>query len=84
MKHDEVVALFREKAASMPEQGPSKSDLILGLATLLAESRGRLSKENFESLINLGAALYKEGHNQYQARSDVDTIMTKSHDDNKH
>ena len=68
----------------MPQQEAPKSDLILGLARLLAESRGRLSKENFESLVELGAALYKEGHSQYQARSDVDIIMTRSHSDNKH
>jgi hypothetical protein len=66
----------------MPEQGPPKSQLILGLAQLLADSRGRLSKENFETLVQLGAALYKEGNSQYQARSDVDSIMNRSHKEN--
>lgn len=78
MTQDEILDMFRQQAESMPQGLPSANAVILELAQLLAESRGRLSKENFETLVRIGGVLYKEGRNQFDARSDVAEIMKTS------
>lgn len=75
MTQDEVIDMFRERAKTDSTELPLLNTIILDLAGLLAESRGRLSKENFDALIRIGGALYKEGNSQYQARTDVGDIM---------
>jgi len=76
MNSEEILAMFRKQASIMDRDSPEQNDLILELAELLADSRGRLSKENFSTLVGIGAGLYKERHSQYQARSDVNAIMS--------
>jgi hypothetical protein len=70
--------MFREHAGKMQTELPTLNAVILELAQLLADSRGRLSKENFEMLVRIGGALYKEGHSQFHGKSDVDAIMKRS------
>lgn len=77
MDESNMLQKFREQAAGMGDH-PTYGDLIGQLARLLAESRGRLSKENFEVLVDVGGALYKAGLSQYQARADVAEVMRKS------
>lgn len=77
MNADLILQQFRERAAGM-EDHTSYQEMVNELATLLAESRGRLPKEHFETLIKVGAALYKAGLSQYSARGDVAEIMRKS------
>lgn len=81
MTTDEILTLFRQQAASLPQALPGSNSVIMELATLLAESRGRLSKENFETLVRIGGVLYKEGLDRFDARSDVADIMKKSASD---
>lgn len=78
MTQDEILDMFRQQSASMPHALPRSNSVILDLAQLLADSRGRLSKENFETLVRIGGVLYKEGLDQFDARSDVAEIMKKS------
>jgi hypothetical protein len=80
MTQDEVIALFRLQAENMQpgEQAPMLNTVILELAQLLADSRGKLSKENFDTLVRIGGALYREGKSQFDARADVATIMNRS------
>jgi hypothetical protein len=78
MTTEEILAMFRKQASILDKDCPEQNDLILELAELLADSRGRLSKENFSTLVGIGAGLYKEGHSQYQARSDINAIMSLS------
>jgi hypothetical protein len=80
MTQDEILAMFREHAEAMQpaEHAPALSDVILELAHLLAESRGRLSKENFEALLRIGGALYREGKSGFDARADLAAIMNRS------
>lgn len=78
MTQDEILDLFRQQATEMQKNLPTQSDLILQLSTLLADSRGKLSKENFESLVHIGAALYKTGLDQFNARQNVSDIMQAS------
>ncbi|HEY8606127.1 MAG TPA: hypothetical protein VIM12_03295 [Noviherbaspirillum sp.] len=80
MNQEEIVALFRQQAASLPAELPAINQPILDLAQLLADSRGRLSKENFESLLRIGGVLYRLGADQFNARQDVASIMQKSAD----
>ncbi|WP_151638876.1 hypothetical protein [Noviherbaspirillum aerium] len=80
MTKDEVLGMFREQAKTDTTESPLMNTIILDLAGLLAESRGRLSKENFDALVRIGGALYKEGHSQYQARTDVGVIMKNATD----
>jgi hypothetical protein len=75
MTQNQILEMIRTKAASMPLQAAHSNDIILALAKLLAESRGRLSKENFETLVHIGGVLYKSGLAQYNARQDVADIM---------
>jgi hypothetical protein len=70
--------MFREQASDVPNELPSLNAVILDLSQLLADSRGRLSKENFDALVRIGAALYKEGDSRFHAKSDVDAIMKQS------
>lgn len=83
MTQDEILDMFRQQSANMSEVFPRPNSVILELAQLLADSRGRLSKENFETLVRIGGVLYKEGLDQFDARSDVANIMKKSGTDRK-
>jgi hypothetical protein len=83
MNQDEILAMFRQQADMMDKERSGRNDLILKLAQLLADSRGTLSKENFETLLHIGAVLYKEGRSQFQARSDVNAIMSRSVENEK-
>ena len=78
MTQDDVIELFRQQAAILGEVKSSQHDIIMSLAKLLAESRGRLSKENFEALVRIGAVMYQEGLAQYRARSEVAATMEAS------
>lgn len=80
MTQDEILDMFKRQADEMPAESPSINITILELAQLLADLRGRLSKESFDTLVHIGATLYKEGRNQSDARSDVAVIMKKSAD----
>lgn len=78
MTQDQILNLFRQHADKMLAEPPLLNVVILDLAQLLADSRGRLSKENFDTLVHIGGTLYKEGQNQFYGKSDVDAIMKKS------
>src|SRR3569623_773276 len=78
MTQDEILSMFRQHAAKAPTELPPFNEVILKLATLLADSCGRLSKENFDTLVWIGGILYKEGNSRFQARSDVSDIMKLS------
>lgn len=56
----------------------TQNDIFLKLAELLADSKGRLSKESFDVLITIGAVMYKDGLVQFNARADVALVMDKS------
>jgi hypothetical protein len=71
--------MFRQKAKDLPSEASALNAAILELAQLLADSRGRLSKENFDVLVRIGGTLYKNGHDQFDGKSDVDAIMRHSH-----
>ena len=79
MTQEEILMLFRQQATELPSDASSLGAATLELAGLLADSRGRLSKENFEALVRIGGVLYKNGHDQYRGKHDVDTIMKHSH-----
>ncbi|RJG06781.1 hypothetical protein D3870_12900 [Noviherbaspirillum cavernae] len=81
MTQDEILDMFRQQADSMPPESPTLNAVILELAQILAQSRGRLPEETFETLVRIGAVLYKEGRNRFDARSDVAEIMKKSAED---
>ena len=81
MTQDEILSMFREQADKVEMETPMLNTVIMELAQLLADSRAKLCKENFEALVRIGAALYKEGRTQFHAKSDVDTIMQGSVED---
>ena len=78
MTQDDVLDLFRQQAAEMPKDLPTQGDLVRELSRLLADSPGKLSKEDFESLVHIGAVLYKVGLDQFNARQNVSDIMQRS------
>lgn len=80
MTQDDILDMFREHAETLQpaEHAPPLGDVILELAQLLAESRGKLSKENFETLVRIGGALYREGKSGFDARADLASIMKRS------
>jgi hypothetical protein len=80
MTQDEILGMFREQADKVQTELPTLNTVILELAHLLADSRGKLSKENFETLVRLGGALCKEGQSRFHAKSDVAAIMKHSAD----
>lgn len=83
MTQDEILELFREQAATLGEVQATQTDIILRLATLLADSKGRLSKENFEELVHIGAVMYQESRGLYRARAEVAETMRQSALDRK-
>lgn len=78
MTRDQILDLFREQADKTQAESSLLNVVILELAQLLADSRGRLSKDNFDTLVRIGGALFKEGQSQFHGKSDVDAIMKKS------
>lgn len=78
MSQDEILDLFRQRASDMQRDLPTQGDLIRQLSQLLADSRGKLSKENFDSLVHIGAVLYKVGLDQFNARQHVSDLMQHS------
>lgn len=78
MKQHEVLQLFRTQAESLGNVKESQSEIINRLAQLLADSRGRLSKEHFEELVHIGAVMYKEGLGKHRARMEVAATMKES------
>ena len=80
MTQDDILDMFRTYAETLQPaaDAPALSAVILDLAQMLAESRGKLSKENFETLICIGGALYREGKSGFDARSDLADIMKRS------
>lgn len=78
MTQDEILEMFRAEASRMAVEAAPANEIILELAQLLADSRGRLSKENFETLVHIGGVLYKAGLEQFNARQDVAGIMQQS------
>jgi prefoldin subunit 5 len=83
MTQDEILGMFREQAGKVQAELPTLNAVILESAQLLADSRGKLSKENFETLVRIGGALYKEGYSQFHGKSDVDAIMKRSADNQR-
>lgn len=79
MTKEDILDLFRQRAAMLGEVKDSQHDIIMDLAQLLAESRGKLSKENFEMLVHIGAVMYQEGLRDYRARVEVANTMEASH-----
>lgn len=80
MTPEHVIDMFRQHARTIALEppGPMLSNVIQELAQLLADSRGRLPKETFETLVRVGGVLYREGNSQFCATSEVDGIMKKS------
>jgi len=78
MTQDEILGMFRDQADKVQTELPTLNAVILELAHLLADSHGKLSKENFETLVRLGGALYKEGQSRFDAKSDIAAIMKHS------
>jgi hypothetical protein len=78
MTQDEVLEMFRKHAEVLGKVEESQRDIILSLAQLLAESNGRLSKENFDKLVHIGAVMYQEGLGQFNARNETAAIMKRS------
>lgn len=81
MTQNEVIDMFRTKAATLDTLPATQRDIILRLADLLAESKGRLSKENFETLVHIGAVMFKEANGKYKAGVEMAATMKKSADD---
>lgn len=80
MEKNVVLDMFRKRANEMDDH-PSYQHLVDELASLPAESRGKLAKEDFDHLVELGAALYKAGLSQYEARDDIAELMRESMDE---
>jgi hypothetical protein len=78
MTRDDVLGLFREQVATLGEVQSTQTDIIMRLAQLIADSNVRLSKDNFEVLVHIGAVMYQESAGQFRARSEVAAIMEKS------
>ena len=78
MTRDEILEMFRQQSDGAAQELLERNAVILELAQLLADSRGRLSKENFDTLIRIGGVLYGEGRDRFNARSDVAEIMKTS------
>lgn len=78
MTQEEILGMFQAEANRMPLELPVANEIILELAQLLAESRERLSKETFETLVHIGGVLYKEGRSRFDARADISAIMKQS------
>jgi hypothetical protein len=78
MNQDDILSMFRQNAREYQSELPVLNPMIFELARILADSKGRFSKEDFEAFIRMGSVLYKIGDSQFQARRDVSEIMKTS------
>jgi hypothetical protein len=78
MKKDDVLLLFREKAATLGTIPATQDDIIVKLAELLANSQGYLSKDDFDDLVHIGAVMYQRGLSNFRAGTEVAATMRQS------
>jgi hypothetical protein len=80
MNQGDVIALFKQEAATLGRIEASQSDIILKLAQLIADVNRKLSPSDRERLLYIGAVMYQEASSQFEARKEMDSLMKTSVD----
>ncbi|HTH45426.1 MAG TPA: hypothetical protein VL528_10120 [Oxalicibacterium sp.] len=80
MNQSDVVKLFKQQASTLGRIEASQSDIILKLAQLIADVNQKLSSADLDRLLYIGAVMYQEAANQFEARKDMDSLMKTSID----
>lgn len=80
MTREDVLALFIEEANKLEKTHIRQDDIILQLAQLVADCDPVLQKESCDTLVKIGAILYKANRSRKQARDDIAVTMQASRD----
>ena len=80
MDRDQVIHLFKSKAKALEGTHSRGQDIVFLLAEVISRCDSCLSKEDFDSLIQIGGTLVKYGDSLSRARAEVAATMKDSHD----
>jgi len=78
MKQNDVLDRFKAVASTLGKIEPTQSDAILKLAQIIADASHRLTEEEIDRFVNVGAVLYQEALSEHRARTEVDLTMRDS------
>jgi hypothetical protein len=78
MDQRDVLLRFREVSLMLGRIEPSQSDAILRLGQVIANASSRLTEDEIDELVRVGAVLYQEALSQREARADLETTMRES------
>jgi hypothetical protein len=78
MDQSDVLLRFREVSLTLGRIEPSQSDAILRLGQVIANASSRLTEDEIDELVRVGAVLYQEALSQREARADLETTMRES------
>jgi hypothetical protein len=80
MDRDQVIQLFKSRANALEGTHSRGQDTVYLLAEVIASCGACLSKEDLDSLIQIGGTLVKYGDSLSRARADVAATMQDFHD----
>lgn len=78
MSKDEILELFERESETLGNAYQREQDTIDQLAVLLATVSSRITQEEFDSVLQIGATLCRKANMRAQARADIALTMQES------
>lgn len=80
MERDQVIQLFKSKAKALEGTHSRGQDTVFLLADVVSHCESFLSKDDLDSLIQIGGTLVKYSDSLSRARAEVAATMQDFHD----
>jgi hypothetical protein len=80
MNRDQVIELFKSRAKALEGTHSRGRDIVFLLAEVISRCGPCFSKEDLDSLIQIGGTLVKYGDSLSRARAEVAATMQGFHD----
>lgn len=78
MTQDDVLQLFEQEAGKPGNTRLGWNDMIRALARVIAGSGNSLSEKDFDTLVCIGATLYRNSVSRDRAQSEIASTMRES------
>ena len=75
MTRKDIVELFKREARFLEPLHEAQSTIIVELAEVIACIHGNIRQDSFDTLVRIGAIMYRDGLDQFRARKEVAAIM---------